>query len=100
MFWILDDVQAFGAGAFDDYLLLTTGLNFTNLAWVVRIMPLMHFTGQNAEFEPLVLDVKEVQLFEKVTCLCKYLFTLAQLNYVNDSQGNFRYQGDFDYLDA
>lgn len=57
------------------YLLLS--LNFTNLAWVVRIMPLMHFTGLNAEFEPLVLDVKEVKLFEQVTCLCKYLFTLA-----------------------
>lgn len=58
---------------FDDYVVLTTGLNFTNLAWMVRIMTLMHLTGLNAESEPLVLDVEEVQLFEKVTCLCKYL---------------------------
>lgn len=27
----------------------------------------------NAESEPLVMDVEEVKLFEKVTCLCKYL---------------------------
>lgn len=53
------------------YLLLS--LNFTNLAWIVRIMTFMHLTGLNAESEPLVLDVEEVQLFEKVTCLCKYL---------------------------
>lgn len=58
---------------FDDYVLLTTGLNFTNRAWMFRVMTLMQLKGSNAESESLVLDVEEVQLFEQVTCLCKYL---------------------------
>lgn len=56
---------------FDDYVLLTTGLNFTNRAWMFCVMTLMQLKGLNAESESLVLDVEE--LFEQVTCLCKYL---------------------------
>jgi hypothetical protein len=37
---------------FDDYNLVITGLNFTKLIWMVRLIILMHLTGMNAESEP------------------------------------------------
>ena len=40
----------------NDYILVTTGPNFTNLAWIVRLMILMHLKGLNAKSESQVSD--------------------------------------------
>ena len=36
----------------EKYILVITGPNFTKLAWMVRLIILMHLTGMNAEFDP------------------------------------------------
>ena len=53
---MLEEVKVLIAGAPDDDILVITGPNFTKLAWMVRLMILMHLTGLNAKSEPLVTD--------------------------------------------
>lgn len=43
---------------FDDYILLSTGPTFTNLAWMAHHNILMPLTGLNAKSEPNVLDAE------------------------------------------
>ena len=45
-------VKVFKQVPSDDYILVIIGPYFTKLAWMVRLMILMHLTGMNAESEP------------------------------------------------
>lgn len=58
-FQMLEEVNIFGAGAFDDHIKVIPGSILTKVAWMVHFIIPMHLTGLNAE----ILMLKEVKVF-------------------------------------